>query len=346
MFTIQQLINGKIWKRHLVFTVAVLGMLALWAYLFYAGGFHFNSIGPAVANGLFFMAYIYAGRWLCGRYYLKGQLLPFVVYSLLVAAALLCVDFVTIKYLLGYRHAEFLELLYGSVPFFSAGLITGILLKLIRVSMERELREAKAKAAQKESEFGLLQAQLSPHFLFNVLNNLYGISIDQPERVPQLLLKLSHLLRYSVYGARKTFVPLKDELEYINTYIAFQQIRMSDRLVLKTDTPRIADTGIQIAPLVLIVFVENAFKHAGNTTGQQVYIDLALTLDDNFICMEVTNSYQQNAPVSELPDDNSGVGLANTIKRLNLLYNNNYTLRQYAQHDRYFTELKLSIKYA
>ena len=101
--------------------------------------------------------------------------------------------------------------------------------------MQKELQEARAKAQQKESEFNLLQSQLSPHFLFNVLNNLYGISIEEHQRIPGLLLKLSNLLRYSVYGFKKQFVMLTEEVDYIKNYIEFEQIRISDRLVLTTD---------------------------------------------------------------------------------------------------------------
>ena len=251
-----------------------------------------------------------------------------------------------IRFVLGYRYAGFLELIYGLAPFFIAGLIGGMLLKLIRTSMDRELKVAQAKAEQKESEFELLQAQLSPHFLFNVLNNLYGISLTQQGHLPPLLLKLSQLLRYSVYGARKMFVPLKEELDYIGNFIAFEQIRMSDRLFLEMNLATVDDPGIKIAPLVLIVFIENAFKHAGNTGEQKVHVNISVQLTTDYICMELSNSYRQTGSKDGLDEDHAGVGLTNTIKRLDLLYGNDYKLKQYATGDLYFVQLKLRIKNA
>ncbi|HVX50865.1 MAG TPA: histidine kinase [Chitinophagaceae bacterium] len=346
MFSIQQFITGRTWKRHLFFAVAILSVFSLGICLFYAGGFNFNDPRQVVQNCLFFIAYLYSGRWLCAYYYLKGRLLTFVIISLLLSLALLVIDFLFIKFFLGYPNAGFLELMYGVTPFFAVGLITGMLLKLIRVSMEKELKEVQARVEQRESEFGLLQAQLSPHFLFNVLNNLYGISITNQERVPKLLLQLSQLLRYSVYGARKALVPLKEEVDYISNFVAFQQIGMSDRLVLEMNLANINDTRIKIAPLVLIVFVENAFKHARSAGSQKIYICLSLRSSNDFICLEISNSYQQGPGETGLDEENTGVGLANTIKRLDLLYGKDYTLKQYARDNQYFVELKLKAKYA
>jgi LytS/YehU family sensor histidine kinase len=218
-----------------------------------------------------------------------------------------------------------------------------MLLKLIRASIQKELHDAQIKAEQKETEFSLLQSQLSPHFLFNVLNNLYGISIEEHERIPALLLKLSDLLRYSVYGTKKTFVPLKEEIEYIRNYIEFEQIRISDRLVLRTEIANVDNIHIKIAPLVLIVFVENAFKHSKNTLDQQIYIDISVKIVNGFICLTTRNSFNTQKS-DEMIDESSGLGLTNTIKRLDLLYGNEYKLKQYAENKVYHTELYLKIK--
>jgi sensor histidine kinase YesM len=175
---------------------------------------------------------------------------------------------------------------------------------------------------------------------------LYGISITNQDRVPKLLLQLSQLLRYSVYGAKKTLVPLKEEVDYIGNFVAFQQIGMSDRLVLEMNLANINDARIKIAPLVLIVFVENAFKHARSAGSQKIYICLSLRSSNDFICLEISNSYQQGLGETGLDEENTGVGLANTIKRLDLLYGKDYTLKQYTRDNQYFVELKLKAKYA
>jgi len=249
-----------------------------------------------------------------------------------------------VRYIFGYSNAGFIELLYGMMPFFIIGLITGVLLKLISFLVQKELREANIKAEQKESEFNQLQAQLSPHFLFNVLNNLYGISIEEHERIPGLLLKLSNLLRYSVYGFKRQFVPLKDDLEYIKNYIEFEQIRASDRLVLTINIEPVDDAKIKIAPLVLIVFVENAFKHAKNSLTKKININISLYVTEDFICFTITNSCRRSENVNDELPESSGLGVANTIKRLELLYENDYKLNQQQDNEVYYVELRLKIK--
>ena len=344
MKTGQFIINGNKLTVHLVFCVVVLAGLVLGMYFLQATGFIFHSLVSAYADCLFFVFCIYTGRWLCKQLYLSGKLVLFLFFTLLAGIGLAILKWCMVRYIFDHPYAGFLEVLRDTMPFFWSALVMGILLKLIRTSMQKELYDANAKAEQKESEFGLLQSQLSPHFLFNVLNNLYGISIAEHKRIPQLLLKLSNLLRYSVYGAKKQFVPVKEELEYVQNYIEFEQIRISDRLVLSTELEEIANHNIKIAPLVLIVFIENAFKHSKNTFNQAVSIDISLKISGNFICFEVSNSCAEEKSADEVLNESSGLGLANTIKRLDLLYGTDYELRQTAANGLYNIGLRLKIK--
>ncbi|OCX53722.1 hypothetical protein BEL04_05370 [Mucilaginibacter sp. PPCGB 2223] len=344
MVTIQEFISNK-WKRHLLFCLAIVVIFGLGVFLLHAGRFPLTMSSRVFNNCCFFVLYVYAGRWLCTRYYIRGRLTAFSLYCVTTLFGLLFADLLLTRYMLGFPNADFLEMMYGYLTFFACGMIAGILLKLISFSMQKELSEARAKAEQKESELGLLQAQLSPHFLFNVLNNLYGISIAEHERVPPLLLKLSALLRYSVYGAKKIWVPLKDELEYLENFITFEQIRISDRLTLQKELPVVSDPNIQIAPMVLIIFVENAFKHAKGTTERQIYITISLKLTDRLIILEVSNSFQHQVPPNELEDEDSGLGLTNTTRRLNLLYGDDHRLTQYSQDDRYYVKLQIPVIY-
>jgi sensor histidine kinase YesM len=344
MISTGNLISGSKTQRHSLFLVAVLTLLGLGLWLLHAAGFRFKEDGLVAVNCLLFLLYIYAGRWLCWRCYLQGQITRFLVFAVLTFAALAFADFLFVKYAFHHPNAGFIELLYGTAPFFIVGLISGILLKLISHSLQKELQDAQIKAEQKESEFNLLQSQLSPHFLFNVLNNLYGISIGEHQRIPGLLLKLSNLLRYSVYGFKKQFVPLKEELDYIKNYIEFEQIRISDRLILTTHIEQPGDANIKIGPLILIVFIENAFKHAKNSLTQEITVAISLKITGNFICFKVSNSYRAEKNIENELTESSGLGLANTIKRLDLLYANDYELRQNKDDDTYQVELRLKIK--
>ncbi|MVM33684.1 GHKL domain-containing protein [Spirosoma sp. HMF4905] len=344
MKTVRQLISGNKLSLHLIFSASVLAGLGVGWYLMQLQGYRFENNWSTGIDCIFFLLCMYTGRWLLGRWYLRKELVRFIGYTLLSSLGLLVLKWLVVRYVFSHPHAELWELGVDIMPFFLIGLIMGMFLKLIRATVQKEVQEAQIKAEQKQSEFNVLQAQLSPHFLFNVLNNLYGISIDEHERVPALLLKLSNLLRYSVYSAKKPFVPLKEELDYIQNYIDFEQIRISDRLVLQTDIePVIAPTS-KIAPLVLIVFVENAFKHAKNTLVPQIHITISLKISDNFICFTVSNSYQSENQNDQFLNEESGVGLANTLRRLELLYGSDYSLRQEAANDVYTVELRIKIK--
>jgi len=324
------MINTNKLLLHIVFNTCVLMLLAVGLYFLHVSGFRF-AIDQTVADCLFFLLCIYTGRWLCYQYYLRNLFLAVIEYLL-------------VRFAFHHPYAGFIELLHGDMTFFVAGMVLGMLLKLISYSMRKEMLEAKLKAEQKESEFNLLQSQLSPHFLFNVLNNLYGISVTEPERIPKLLLKLSGLLRYSIYGGKKTFVPLKEEIDYLRGYIEFEQIRISDRLNLVFDIEDNCDPAILIAPQVLIVFLENAFKHAKNTLQPKIDIDISLKINHNFICLQVSNTYNEDAS-SHAPDvESSGLGLTNTIKRLDLLYGNDYQLEQKAENGIYHVELNIKWK--
>ena len=342
MESLRHIIRANKLLFHFAFSLTVIGCLLLGMFLLHLSGFRFHDLRSAFTDCFFFLLCIYVGRWL-GVQYLQSKLAVFISYSLVATGGLAILKWVLVRYVFNHSRAGFLELTRDVMPFFLVGLVIGILLKLIRASIQKELNEAHLQSEQRAMEFDLLQSQLSPHFLFNTLNNLYGISIEQHERIPPLLLKLSHLLRYSVYGGKKQMVPLAEELNYIKTYIEFEQIRISDRLVLKTNIAQITDSAIKIAPMVLIVFIENAFKHAKNTIAQKIYIAVDLQLADGYINFSVVNSYSDEFNQDQAKDEHSGIGLANTLKRLNLLYGNSYELKQHSGNDVYHVQLKLKI---
>ncbi len=238
-----------------------------------------------------------------------------------------------------------LNLLMYWIPFLAVSVLTGILIKFIRFMSQNELKEAQTSAANSQSELHLLQSQLSPHFLFNTLNNLYGLSITQHEKIPPLLLRLSDLLRYSVYESNQSFVPLKEELAYIENYIEFEKIRIGDRLVLKTEIEKIDSTNIKIAPMLLIVFIENAFKHSKNTAEENIFIDISLKTWSNYILFSIKNSHNKTAVEEGTTiNKNSGFGLANVKKRLELLYPNEAELNIEEDEITYDVNLRLKMK--
>lgn len=220
----------------------------------------------------------------------------------------------------------------------------GFAIALARHAIWMQVNEAKILQEHKESELRLLLSQLSPHFLFNTLNNIYGISLTQQQRVPKLLLKLSELLRYSVYETREEFIPLQNELLYLNNYIEFEKIQNGDRLVLELKIDEHRDDRIRIAPMLLIVFVENAFKYAKATRKPHMLIGITLHGENDWINFTIQNSFDPDHMDQPAFDEPSGIGLHHTLKRLNLIYGKDFFYNVRTDIDTYQVELRLKAK--
>ncbi|WP_162846966.1 sensor histidine kinase [Mucilaginibacter gracilis] len=239
-----------------------------------------------------------------------------------------------VKYLIKYLLISFFTVL--------PSIIIGVFLTMTRDALRQQINEAVTARRQNESELTLLKSQLSPHFLFNTLNNLYGLSITKQPDMPALLLRLSDLLRYSLYQTTDNFVSLNDELTYINNYIELEKIRVGNRLNLSRNINSLLDRQINIAPMLLIVFVENAFKHATNTFNHEISIAIDLRIENDTIHFNISNSVgTEKKPNSTI---NSGLGIATTKKRLELLYPNQYSLVQELKENRYETQLTIKAK--
>jgi sensor histidine kinase YesM len=325
---------------HIMFNLAVVALVYSGIHYYYS--FMEDLLWLTSCSCVFLLACTYSGRWLCQRWYLQHKPVHFGLYTVLVLMAIFIV-WPLVARMFFFTKEAILKFSITTLPFFIIAFVMGMLIKLTRASIKKQIHDAELRAEQKQSELNLLQSQLSPHFLFNTLNNLYGISITQHERMPPLLLKLSDLLRYSVYETKKSFVTLQEELEYINNYISFEKLRLSDRLVLHCDLNAANGKNIPIAPMVLIVFIENAFKHAQNTLDEKIYVNIMLTISGDQILFCIENSHCETKKFNSL-QQTSGLGLDNTIKRLNLLYESDYTLEQIATHNKYTVNLRLKIK--
>lgn len=316
-----------------------------WSALFFIEAVTHEEIEElAVAATICFFGFFYAGWYLSQMWVPKNKKIPTSLFFILAIIVLASTGWI-------FFHADFplkgrvaINLLLYWLPFIILSVAVGAFVKLIRVTINNQLQQANITAAQSRSELNLLQSQLSPHFLFNTLNNLYGLSITQHEKIPTLLLKLSDLLRYSVYDAKELFVPLKDELAYINNYIDFEKIRIGDRLVLTTSIEAVINDDIKIAPMLLIVFIENAFKHSKNTIEKEVFIDITLKRWGDLILFSVKNSYTNIKDENNLLTKDKGLGLANVMKRLQLLYADQYDLKVENKEGFYSVMLQLKVK--
>ncbi len=204
--------------------------------------------------------------------------------------------------------------------FFIAYIIISSLLKLSKSwfwvsELEKELLE---KEKQKtEVELKALKAQINPHFFFNTLNNIYSMALDKDERLPNTVLQLSDLMRYFLYESKDNFIPLEKELAVVNNYIALQKIRLDAHLKIDVNrSGQIKDQ--QIAPLLLITFLENAFKHGAKGNSETSFIRINTAIEKDRLFFSVENN---KGIVDEIKaGDQGGLGLENTKRQLELLY--------------------------
>lgn len=184
--------------------------------------------------------------------------------------------------------------------------------------------EEEANRRRLEAEIALLKSQINPHFLVNTLNNLYALSLTEPEKTPDALLKLSEMVGYVLYDCAKPMVALSSDVDFIKNYIALQGMRLPPNVTLNVDLPESPPEHLQIEPMILIPFIENAFKH-GLTTRQACEIAVSLHITDKHLSLNVQNPVLP--PKSEENGNPSGVGMANTRQRLEHTYAEKHTLQ-------------------
>ncbi|MCB0644105.1 MAG: histidine kinase [Phaeodactylibacter sp.] len=191
----------------------------------------------------------------------------------------------------------------------------------------------------RESELQFLKSQVNPHFLFNNLNNLYAHAIEQSPKVPEIILELSSVLRYVLYECRAEYVSLSREVEQLESFVGLSELQIEERGRVRF-TADIAD-GFQIAPLILIMFVENAFKHSTASQASGIDIEIRLQVSASghlkFYCK---NSFQEQSNTESL---GRGIGLENVRKRLELLYPDAHALAIEKSENEYAVQLSMDL---
>lgn len=274
-----------------------------------------------VTTQLLFPYLLYQGRYIL--FFILGFMLccftSFLVHHLIIT---FFIDFVK-KYvdinLLTPWDAITIDILF----FF---LVTALkLTKDLMIQQHQAEQEQKQKMTQ---ELSFLRSQLSPHFLLNTMNNLYGLSVLKSDALPRLLLRFSDLLRYSIYDTKSELVNVKSELKYLNDFIELQKMRLNNGVRLKIEIEEV-NYEKAIVPMVLVVFVENAFKHSQNLQSSfQRFINIKIFTENNYLVFQSENNTGSVNPIhSELglaldtfKIKNEGIGLETTLRRLELLY--------------------------
>jgi two-component system LytT family sensor kinase len=203
--------------------------------------------------------------------------------------------------------------------------------------------QERAKVLENEklqSELKYLKSQINPHFLFNTLNNIYGLSLENSKKTPDLILKLSDFLSFSLYESKQKFIPLSKEIQLMNDFIALEKDRFEDRVNVTITLPEDLQ-NITIPPLILVPFVENAFKHSLKNEIGIANIDIKLEFTNNDLVYSLSNSKSKEA----IPKPKShGIGLENIRKRLDIIYGPKYDLQITNEEERYYIMLKIKLQ--
>ena len=202
--------------------------------------------------------------------------------------------------------------------------------------IRQQLKDEQAKHT--EAELAWLKNQINPHFLFNTLNNISSLTQIDPDAAQDAIAQLSDLLRYAMYETNKKTVPISGEVEFMRNYISLMKLRCNEKTEVKTTFDIAQD--VEIAPLLFISLIENAFKH-GVSSSRSSMIDIHLEQEDGSIVFACDNT---NYPKDDADRSGSGIGIENTRRRLDLMYADHYSWQQWLEDDIYHVRVTLNIK--
>lgn len=214
---------------------------------------------------------------------------------------------------------------------------TVVLLVFNYYKQQREV--ANILEQKKTSELNALRNQLNPHFLFNTLNNLYTLAIKKSDKTPEVIEKLSDILDYILYRCENDYVPLSNEVMLLHNYIALEKVRYGKRVQVSFKEEM--NGNVNIAPLLLLTFLENAFKHGVAQEANTAQIGITIIADIKNIDFEIINSVPKGVEISNTQDRDT-IGLENVKKQLDLLYPGNYELDIVNEGNRYKVHLRIT----
>jgi len=313
------------WKvDHFLFWLAYAG---IYGFLFPLGVDLFTSF--IIANGLLLFHAIVA--YFNNDYLIPRLLLPrnYLLYLLSLGLAVVSVCFpLSIVVHLVVVNEELQSLVWSDTFFLFLiinvlfTVITTMVLKLVKQWYKDQKMTTELKREQLQTELKFLKSQINPHFLFNSLNNLYALTLSKSDAAPEVVLRLSNILRYILYESGEGQVSISKEMQHIHDYVAIERLRLGDAVRIDVDIDGDLSEDL-VEPMLFLTLVENAFKHSEQVLPEKRYIRIhAKGLTDGFRFL-IENSFNPSKKSEEL----GGIGLVNIKKRLNLIYPNNHDLK-------------------
>ncbi|WP_372949533.1 sensor histidine kinase [Mariniphaga sp.] len=314
------------------------------ALLIFLDIFDKNEPGLQWHKIVYKLNYIFAALtvnyYLLPRYFYAKKYGAFVFCFIIVLAAVVIIDEYLVEWLFyrnspRYENVLYLMTLIQSLP--TILLIIGFKFAWVATQKQQKIDSLKRMVAESELQF--LNSQINPHFLFNNLNNLYAFALENSPKTPEIILQLSSILRYMLYDCRDKTVLLSKELDNLNDYIELSKLQLGDegRVTFNVE----GDPGtLRIAPLILMVFVENAFKHAPASQLSDVQINISVKVLNNTLSFYCENNYSGQTNTDNL---SNGIGLKNVKGRLDLSYPDKYKLTIETKNNWYKVFFKIDL---
>ncbi|MDC8004077.1 sensor histidine kinase [Aureisphaera galaxeae] len=336
---------------HILFWVFLLGTFSLSAFLSTGTLNHFyNNIAmlPAQLAAAYFLNYYQVPKLLFKKRYGAFALSLFLsIYLLAVIARCTVVYIAEPLFREDFTQESLWEILWD-VPYlfavyFPAVYMYALIMLIIKTIKKRFEEKHEIEVLYKEkakNELKFLKAQIQPHFLFNTLNNLYALTLSKSDLAPQVVLKLSELLDFILYQSDEPTIPVEKEIELIQGFLDLESLRYGDDLDLIFEHS-VDEPSTPIAPLLLLPLVENAFKHGSSGSPENAKIHIHLLVQSQKLSFSVFNSKPEGI---EMNNGNSGIGIANLRRQLELNYPNQYELEAKDAQDSYWVKLSIDLQ--
>ena len=289
---------------------------------------------------VFYMAIVYFNLLFLFPRYLKQN--HFYLYTILLAVSVVLITPIesVIHYYLFYRDESLLDI---NKNIFTGGFFMGFsstLFKIINDWASHQNEKVDLQRQSLQSELNFLKSQINPHFLFNTLNSLYALTLKKSDKAPEIVLRLSEMMRYMLYECNEPKVPLSKEIKYVNNYLELEKLRHGKKFQIDFNIEGNVN-GQMITPLLFIPFLENSFKHGMDLQLSEGYVKINLDVNENKLNLNVENS--RSKMVNKPEKKSGGIGLTNVKRRLKLVYPKKHTLNIKKDENQFKVSLDLDL---
>jgi len=348
-----QTITTNLWPQQLanfrgIWGVHILGWLLLFVGLVWMDWSSrplIFTMGVEVISVFFYAVLVYFNLWYLIPKFLSHK--NFLRYCGLLFLAVLVITPIKLLFLYGiftfYPEVRPTIIQDQSWYFLTNFLVIGgsSIVKIITdwMSYQRDTKELETQTMQSELRF--LKSQINPHFLFNTLNNLYALTLKKSDKAPEIVIKLSEMMRYMLYECNEKRVDLEKEVHYLKNYLDLEELRKGKMVEINLEVKG-SVTSQRIAPLLFIPFVENSFKHGANNHISKGFVNIVLTVDARRLIFNIENSKAETLP-TQTHKRSGGIGLVNVRRRLDILYPNKHKLDINDNPNTYAVTLELDL---